>query len=110
MVNALSHYHFHIFVGIIDRGYIDVLADDSERFIVASAAEDLCRHFGRLLGQAVSALSALADNAFNVLAAIPTRLKMLPSSPISGQLGFCCLLSLLIVIPPRFYFKPITAW
>ena len=49
--------------------------------------------------------SALADNAFKVLAAIPTRWKTFPSSPISGQSGFICLLSLLIMIPPWFYFK-----
>lgn len=30
-----------ITIGFVDRGYIDVLANDSERFLVTSAAEDL---------------------------------------------------------------------
>lgn len=86
-------------------GYIDMLADDPRRFLVAPATEYLCRHFGRFLRQTVPAFSALADNAFKVLAAIPTRWKTFPFSLISGQSGFICLLSLLIMIPPWFYFK-----
>ena len=80
-------------------GYIDILADDPRSFLVAPAAEYLCRHFGRFLRQTVPAFSALADNAFKVLAAIPTRLKTFPFSPISVQSSFICLLSLLIISP-----------
>lgn len=40
-------------IGICNRGYIDILADDAEGFLIAATLEYLFRHFGRLLVKTV---------------------------------------------------------